>query len=110
MSGSPVLAQVIDNGRGRVRLEVITIVAQSARTARVQAIDAEVEVVAGRRMLARAERLDVASKTLRAAENPLHSPQCLQAVPVPIAPGRWAVTVTTRAGGHSAESCSRSCR
>ena len=47
VSGSLVLAQVIDDRRGRVRLEVITIVAQSARTARVQAIDAEVDVVAG---------------------------------------------------------------
>ena len=61
-------------------------------------------------MLARAEGLDVAGKTLRAAENPLNSTQCLQAFSVPIAPGQWAVTVTTRAGGHSAESCSRSCR
>ena len=69
-SGSLVLAHVIDDHRGRLRLEVIVVVAQSAPTARVQAIDAEVDVVAGRRMLARAERLDVASKTLRAAENP----------------------------------------
>jgi hypothetical protein len=109
-SGSLVGAQVIDNRRGRVHLEVIVVVAQSAPTARVEAIDADVDVVAGGRMLARAEGLDVAGKTLRAAENPLNSTQCLQASPVPVAPGQWAVTVTTRAGGHGAESCSRSCR
>src|SRR5664280_3533045 len=32
-------------------------------------------------MLARAGRLDVAGKTLRAAENPLHSTPCLQDLP-----------------------------
>jgi exosome complex RNA-binding protein Csl4 len=69
VSGSLMLAQVIDNRRGRVLLEVI-VVSQSASTARVEAIDAEVDVVAGGRMLVRAERLDVAGKALRAAENP----------------------------------------
>ena len=82
MSGSPVLAQVIDNSRGRVRLEVIIVVAQSAPPARVEAIDAEMDVVAGERMLARAERLDVAGNTLRAVEDPLDSSQCLLAFPV----------------------------
>ena len=40
------LAQVIDHRRGRVRLEVV-VVAQSAPPARVEAIDAEVDVVTG---------------------------------------------------------------
>jgi len=70
VSGSLVLVQVIDDRRGRVRLEVIVVVAQSAPPARAEAIDAEVDVVAGGRMLARAEGLDVAGKTLRAAEKP----------------------------------------
>src|SRR5664280_307974 len=47
VSGSLVLAQVIDDRRGRVRLEVIVVVAQSAPPARAEAIDAEVDVVAG---------------------------------------------------------------
>jgi hypothetical protein len=58
VSGSLVLVPVIDDRRGRVRLEVIIVVAQSARTARVEAIDAEADVVAGGRMLARAGRLE----------------------------------------------------
>ena len=110
MSGSLVLVQVIDNRRGRVLLEVIVVVAQSAPPARAEAIDAEVDVVAGGRMLARAERLDVAGKALRAAEDPLDSTQCLQPFPLPVAPGQWAVTVTTRAGRRGDESCSRSYR
>jgi hypothetical protein len=76
MTGSLVLAPVSDDRRGRVHLEVIVVAAHSAPPARVEAIDAEVDVVAGGRMLARAEGLDVAGKTLRAAENPLHSSQC----------------------------------
>jgi hypothetical protein len=40
-------------------------------------------------MLARAERLDVASKTLRAAESPVDSTRCLQPFPLPVAPGQW---------------------
>jgi hypothetical protein len=39
-----VLAHVIGDRHGRVRLEVIVVVAQSAPTARVEAIDAEVDL------------------------------------------------------------------
>jgi len=37
MTGSPVLAHMSDDRRGRVHLEVIVVVAQSALTARVEA-------------------------------------------------------------------------
>jgi hypothetical protein len=88
VSGSPVLAQVIDNSRGRVRLEVIIVVAQSAPPARAEAVDAEVDVVAGADAGAGREA-DVAGKTLRAAESPLDSTRCLQPFPLPVAPGQW---------------------
>jgi|GEM_PF-6236106 len=39
--------------------------------------------------MARAEGLDVAGKTLRAAENPVDSTRCLQPFPLPVAPGQW---------------------
>ena len=111
VSSSLVLAHVIDDHRGRVRLEVIVVVAQSAPTARVEAIDAEVDVVAGGGCWrGPGGSMSLARLTLRATENPLNSTQCLRAVPLPTAPGQWAVTVSTRAGGHGAESCSRSCR
>jgi len=110
VSGSLVLAQVIDDRRGRGRLEVIVVVAQSAPSARLEAIDAEVHVVAGGGCWRGSRGSNVAGKTLRAAENPLDSTPCLQAFPLPVAPGQWAVTVTTRAGRRGDESCSRSCR
>src|SRR5664280_873915 len=103
VSGSLVLVQVIDDRRGRVRLEVIVVVAQSAPPASAEAIDAEVDVVAGGRMLARAERLDVAGKALRAAESPLDSMRCLQPFPLPVA--QWDDPKRSRAERQLAQPC-----